>query len=77
MGEVRLPDSTGRWRAVSAVQATALKDTYEDDLFWLRAGAEGLVRLAGETGPSSAGQQPRHGHPTRGQDDDIEERNMA
>ena len=73
----RLPDGTGRWQPFDAAQAAALKEAYEDDLFWLRAGADGLARLAGETGPLSAGQQPQSGHPTRGQDDDIEERNMA
>ncbi|MDZ7709845.1 MAG: hypothetical protein U5K36_07040 [Roseovarius sp.] len=73
----RLPDGTGRWHPFDEAQAAALKEAYDDDLVWLRAGADGLARLAGETGPLNAGRQPRNGHPTRGQDDDIEERHMA
>ena len=73
----RLPEGAGRWHPFDAAQAAALKEAYEDDLFWLRAGAEGLARLAGETGPLSAGQQPQGGHPTRGQDNDIEERHIG
>jgi len=73
----RLPGGRGRWQPFGAAQAAALKEAYEDDLFWLRAGADGLARLAGETGPISAGQQPRDGQATRGQDDDIEERHLA
>jgi hypothetical protein len=73
----RLPGGEGRWEPFAASQAAALKEAYEDDLFWLRAGAEGLARLAGETGPTDAETQPRGGQPTRGQEDDIEERHMA
>jgi hypothetical protein len=73
----RLPAGAGRWHPFSAAQAAALKEAYEDDLFWLRAGADGLAVLAGETGPLSAGQQPRDGQPTRGQDHDIEKRHLA
>jgi len=73
----RLPGGEGRWHPFGAAQAAALKEAYEDDLFWLRAGADGLARLAGENGPFSAGQQPRDGHPTRGQDDGIDQRHMA
>lgn len=72
-----LPKGRGRWEPFSAVQAAALKEAYEDDLFWLHAGADGLARLAGETGLSNAGGHPRDGHPTRGQEDGIEERHMA
>lgn len=73
----RLPGGSGRWHPFSATQAVALKEAYEDDLFWLRAGAEGLARLAEETGPLSAERQPRDGQPTRGQEDGIEERHLA
>ncbi len=73
----RLPEGTGRWHPFSTAQAAALKEAYEDDLFWLRAGADGLARLAKETGPLSAGTQPRGGLPTRGQSDDIDKRNLA
>ncbi|RXV64258.1 hypothetical protein C6W92_07545 [Roseovarius sp. A46] len=73
----RLPDGIGRWYPFGAAQAAALKEAYDDDLFWLRTGADGLARLAGETGPLNAEIQPRDGHPTRGQDDGIEERHLA
>jgi hypothetical protein len=73
----RLPEGEGRWQPFGAARAAALKEAYEDDLSWLRAGADGLARLAGETGPTDAETQPRGGQPTRGQEDDIEERHMA
>lgn len=73
----RLPEGVGRWHPFSATQAAALKEAYDDDLFWLRAGADGLARLAEENGSLSAGRQPRDGHPTRGQDYDIEERHIG
>jgi len=73
----RLPGGEGRWQPFDAAQAAALKGAYGDDLSWLRAGADGLARLAGETGPTDAETQPRGGQPTRGQDNDIEERHLA
>jgi hypothetical protein len=72
----RLPEGAGRWHPFSEAQAAALKEAYEDDLLWLRAGADGLARLAEETGPLSAGTQPRDGLPTRGQSDDIDKRHI-
>jgi len=73
----RLPGGAGRWQPFGAAQAAALKEAYQDDLFWLRAGADGLARLAEETGPLNAEIQPQGGHPTRGQDDGIEKRHLA
>src|SRR6056297_1149280 len=73
----RLPGGEGRWQPFDAAQAAALKGAYGDDLSWLRAGADGLARLAGETGPTDAETQPCGGQPTRGQDNDIEERHLA
>lgn len=72
-----LPKGNGRWQPFDAYQKQALQEAYADDLFWLTAGADGLARLAEETGPKEAGPQPPHGQTTRGQDNGIEERRLA
>lgn len=73
----RLPDGTGCWHPFDRYQRAALKDAYADDLFWLAAGAEGLARLAEETGPDQAGRHPPTAQTQRGQGHDIEARHMA
>jgi len=74
---VRLPEGRGGWHPLGAAQDAALKKAYEDDLFRPCAGADGLARLAWETGSSNAETQARGGQPKRGQEDGIEERHMA
>ncbi|GAA6189170.1 hypothetical protein [Litorivita sp. NS0012-18] len=72
-----LPEGTGRWNPFDASQTAALRETYADDLYWLRAGADGLATLTEETGPDMAGMTSPDGLPIRGQTDGIEERRMA
>lgn len=38
-------DETGRWQPFSGAEQAALRELYEDDMFWLRAGADGLATL--------------------------------
>ena len=38
-----LPEGGGRWMPFDGLQAAALREAYADDLFWLRAGADGLA----------------------------------
>lgn len=42
----------GRWQPLNRDQVAALRDAYADDLFWLRAGADGLARFVDECGPA-------------------------
>lgn len=73
----RLGEGEGRWQPFDAAQAAALRESYADDLFWLRAGADGLATLIEETEPGEAGTQPPLGQTTRGHSNDDEERRMA
>lgn len=41
----RLPDDIGRWHPFSASQAARLREEFADDVFWLRAGADGLATV--------------------------------
>ena len=63
--------------AFDSAQTAALREAYADDLFWLRAGADGLATLIEENGPGQAGEHPPTGQTTRGHDNDDEERRMA
>jgi hypothetical protein len=72
-----LPQGEGRWMPFSDDQRAALQETYQDDLFWLCDGADGLATLIEETGSVTAGQTPRTDQTTRGHGNGIEERRMA
>jgi len=75
----RLGEGTdcARWQPFDRVQAAALRETYADDLHWLRAGADGLATLIEETGPAKAEAHPPAGQMTRGQRNGTQERRMA
>lgn len=72
-----LPVGEGRWNPFDRSQTLALREAYADDLFWLRAGADGLATLAEEIGSVKAVQKPAAGLTKRGQTDGITERRMA
>ena len=67
----------GRWQPFGSDQIAALREAYADDLFWLRAGAEGLARIVEETGPVRTGDHPAPDLTTRGRSDGTEERHLA
>lgn len=73
----RLPEGEVRWMPFTPMQAAALRESYSDDLFWLRAGAGGLARLTEdpEHGEDSAAWPPAP--PRRGQDDDSQTGQLA
>ncbi|MCR8546663.1 hypothetical protein M4578_02390 [Salipiger sp. P9] len=72
-----LPEGEGRWMPFSAEQAACLRESYADDLFWLRAGADGLARLTEDPEP---GQDRINWPPApreRGQTDDSQDGRLA
>ncbi len=66
-----------RWQPFDAEAVARLREAYADDLFWLRAGADGLATLIEETGPVEAGAHPPAGQTTRGHRNGKQERRMA
>ncbi len=58
----------GVWHPFNEMQTAALRETYADDLFWLRAGADGLALLIEEGGPDMTGWNPAAAPMTRGQE---------
>jgi len=73
-----LPKEDGRWHPFDHAQTMALKESYADDLFWLRAGADGMATLIEETGADKMGITPQQPQMTRGQNPNgIENRRMA
>ena len=61
-----LPQQDGRWRPFSPPQMAAMAEAYADDLFWLRAGADGLATLTEETDLARVGHTSRGPRLTRG-----------
>lgn len=49
---IALGTGQGRWMPFLSDQAAALRETYQDDIYWLRAGAGGLARY--EDAPEGA-----------------------
>ncbi len=67
-----LPPGDGPWQPFSTAERAAMREAYADDLFWLRAGADGLATLIEEPGLDQAGQTPQVLAQTRGQTYDEE-----
>ncbi|WP_299848522.1 hypothetical protein [uncultured Roseovarius sp.] len=72
-----LPAGEGRWHPFDRDQVMALREAYADDLYWLRAGADGLATLIEETASAKAGKQPSADDATRGQTDGKDDRRLA
>lgn len=72
-----LPEEDGRWQPFSEQHCFAMKEAYADDLFWLRAGADGLATLVDTSERTEAGQNVPDALTARGQEDGIENRRMA
>lgn len=72
----KLPAGEGRWFPFDAGQASALRETYADDIFWLRAGGGGFAHLIEEDPADKADQSAAAGH-ARGQDDDGQDGTLA
>jgi len=63
-----LPDADGPWQPFGAAQRAQMQEKFQDDLFWLAAGAGGLATTPKEALPGGRGKAHRLG-PTRGQTD--------
>ena len=72
-----VPVGDGRWQMFDRDQTRTLREAYADDLFWLRAGADGLAQMIEVTGPAKAGEHPHVGDRKRGQDDGKDDRRLA
>jgi hypothetical protein len=70
-------DETGRWQGFSRKEEAALRELYEDDMFWLRAGADGLATLTEDPTRTSQQQALGWGELERGQAHVTERRQMA
>lgn len=73
----QLPQDDGRWQPFNEAQRMALRECYADDLYWLRAGADGMATLIEETGSGMTGKTLRPSPTKRGRKNGIEERRLA
>lgn len=73
----RLGPDEGRYEPVDAAQRARLREAYQDDLFWLTSGADGLARLVTEKTRDQTGTTPQRDPLTRGLDDDQQEGRVA
>lgn len=72
-----LPAGEGRWMPFTPAQAADLRERYADDLFWLRAGADGLARLTEDPEPATASTNWPPASKERGRDDDGQTGRLA
>lgn len=68
---------SARWTPFNDIQAARLRDTYADDLFWLRAGADGLARLTENPEPARPRLNLAAAAMKRGSTDDGPARKLA
>ncbi|SLN27949.1 hypothetical protein ROJ8625_01165 [Roseivivax jejudonensis] len=59
----------GRWAPIPDAAAASMREAYRDDLYWLRAGADGLARYVEDADPARAAQTATSAADRRGQDD--------
>lgn len=77
IGPEALPSGEGRWNPFDELHVAALRETYADDLFWLRAGADGKAKLIEEKQPDTSGVNLPGGELKRGHDDDERDGSVA
>ncbi|MDQ7069476.1 MAG: hypothetical protein Q9M48_01800 [Rhodobacterales bacterium] len=64
----------GRWQPFNRAQIAQMRENYQDDLHWLRAGADGLALLTEETGLHETRNNLAGGQTIKGQNDDRDEK---
>jgi len=67
----------GRWSPFNDAQTATLREKYYDDLYWLRAGADGLAKLTEETSLPKTRINLAGRPMTKGQTDDIQNGRVA
>jgi hypothetical protein len=73
----RLGPQAGRYDPFTPEQRARMWELYQDDLFWLGAGADGLAKLMTENTREQTGFNPQRGTLARGQDNDQQEGRVA
>lgn len=73
----RLGPQEGRYDPFTPDQRVRMRELYQDDLFWLAAGADGLATLMTENTREQTGFSPQRGTLARGQDNDQQEGRVA
>lgn len=68
---------TGRYHPFDPAQTARLRELYQDDLFWLQAGADGMASLMIEKARDQTGTSPQRDPLARGQDYDRQQGRMA
>lgn len=72
-----LGTATGCYHPFNTEQTARLRELYQDDLFWLHAGADGLATLMTEKTRDQTGLIPQRDTLARGHDDDRQKGRMA
>lgn len=67
----------GRYQPFDAAQSARLRELYQDDLFWLAGGADGLATLMTEKPRDQTGITPQRDPMTRGKDNDRQQGQVA
>lgn len=67
----------GRYDPFAPDQKARLRELYQDDLFWLAAGGDGLATLMTEKARDQTGTSPQRDPLTEGQDDDQQKGRVA
>ena len=73
----KLGAGEGRYDPFDAAQKARLRELYQDDLFWLAAGADGLAKMMTEKARNETGKTLQGATLTRGQDDDQQQGRVA
>lgn len=66
-----IPGGEGQWAPFTPAQTAHMQEQFEDDLFWLAAGAGGLATLTEQAMPGGRGKAHRNGT-IRGRENDEE-----
>ncbi|WP_322865646.1 hypothetical protein U5922_005225 [Aquicoccus sp. G2-2] len=72
-----LPSGDGHWQPFNERQIAALRETYDDDIFWLHSAGREVATLIEESGLDQARKNPPGGANRRGQNDDGQEGKLA
>ncbi|ABG31637.1 hypothetical protein CEP88_19870 [Roseobacter denitrificans] len=72
-----LPFGMGRWNPFTNEEHAALREIHADDIMWLTAGADGRATLREDRRPERAGPTLPRMAQNKGQEDELDKRQMA